>query len=97
MADYAAEVQNAVGPEIYGPIFKAGLFLVVSGFASAAITTFLISRNDSWEVLEEEFQTGKEAQLLKMEQRQLDNENKNNSDESDLINSTGRSLDDIDL
>lgn len=63
-ADYTAEIENAVGEEIYGPIFKAGLFIFVSGLVSSAVVAFIVSKSNSWEGLEEEFQRGKEAQLI---------------------------------
>lgn len=68
VGDYAAEIENAVGVEIYGPIFKAGLFLFVSGVFSSAIVAFIISRSNSWSQLSEEFDTGKQSQLINVEQ-----------------------------
>ena len=63
--DYAAEIENAVvGEEIYGPIFRAGLFLFASGLVSVAIAAFIINNSESWEGLEDEFQQGKEAQFI---------------------------------
>ncbi len=64
VGDYAAELERAVGPEIYTPIFRAGLFLFVSGIASALVAAFIISNSDSWDDIETEFQAGKEAQLI---------------------------------
>ena len=66
MADYASEIENAVGIEIYGPIFKAGLFLFVSGVFSAAVVSAIVSKADTWEALDEEFDVGKNSQLVKM-------------------------------
>ena len=45
MGDYAAEIEkNVVGEEVYGPIFKAGLFLFLSGLISAFVSAFIISK-----------------------------------------------------
>jgi hypothetical protein len=63
-ADYAAEIENAVGEEIYGPIFKAGLFIFVSGLVSAGVVAFIVSNRDSWSELDQEIGRGKEAQLI---------------------------------
>lgn len=63
-ADYAAEIENAVGEEIYGPIFKAGLFIFVSGLVSAGVVAFIVSNRDSWIDLDDELERGKEAQLI---------------------------------
>ena len=63
MGDYAGEIENAVGEEIYSPIFKAGIFLFASGIVSAIATAFIVSKSNSWESLEEEFEKGKVAQL----------------------------------
>ena len=65
--DYVTEIQNAVGIEIYTPIFKAGLFLFVSGILSAAITALIINSADTWSELAEEIQLGKESQLIPRE------------------------------
>lgn len=65
-ADYASEIENSVGSEIYGPIFKAGLFIFVSGIVSSLVVAFIVSSSNSWEALEDEFQKGKEAQFIEM-------------------------------
>lgn len=67
VGDYAAEIEGAVGSEIYGPIFKAGLFIFVSGLVSAVIAAFLISKGGSWDDLEAEFDRGKQAQLIEVD------------------------------
>lgn len=67
VGDYAVEIEKATGTEIYGPIMKAGVFLFISGFISAFIAAFIISKSNSWEGLAEEFDSGKEAQLTKIE------------------------------
>ena len=63
-ADYAAEIENAVGVEIYEPIFKAGLFIFFSGLVSSLVVAFIVSKSNTWEGLEDEFQKGKEAQFI---------------------------------
>ena len=63
-ADYAAEIENAVGVEIYEPIFKAGIFIFFSGVVSSLIVAFIVSKSNAWEGLEDEFQKGKEAQFI---------------------------------
>jgi hypothetical protein len=70
-ADYASEIENAVGEEVYGPIFKAGIFIFASGLVSAAIVAFIVSYRDSWDDLGDEIVAGKEAQLI--EQVTMDN------------------------
>lgn len=62
-ADYASEIEGSVGSEIYGPIFKAGLFIFVSGFVSAFAVAAIVTQSGTWDALEEEFQAGKESQL----------------------------------
>ena len=63
-ADYASEIENAVGEEIYGPIFKAGIFLFASGIVAAFGVAFIVSKSDSWNDLEVEFDEGKKKQLI---------------------------------
>lgn len=63
-ADYATEIESAVGEEIYGPIFKAGIFLFGSGIVAAFGVAFIVSKSDAWNELEDEFSRGKEAQLI---------------------------------
>ena len=63
-ADYASEIENAVGEEIYGPIFKAGVFLFVSGVVAAFGVAFIVSKSDSWNELQDEFDMGKQKQLI---------------------------------
>ena len=63
-ADYASEIENAVGEEIYGPIFKAGLFLFGSGIVAAFGVAFIVSKSDTWNELESEFDDGKKKQLI---------------------------------
>lgn len=58
VGDYATEIENSVGSEIYAPIFKAGLFIFISGLVSAFLAAFIVSKADSWDGLEEEFQLG---------------------------------------
>ena len=54
-ADYTAEIEMAVGTEVYGPIFKAGLFLFASGLVSAFVAAFIVSKSDSWDELEVQY------------------------------------------
>lgn len=68
VGDYAAEIEKAVGEEIYGPIFKAGIFLFFSGIVSAFVAAAIISKSNSWEELGNEFERGKEAQLIALEE-----------------------------
>jgi hypothetical protein len=63
-ADYASEIENAVGEEIFGPIFQAGIFLFVSGIVAALGVAFIVSKSDAWDDLEEEFDAGKKMQLI---------------------------------
>jgi hypothetical protein len=63
-ADYASEIENAVGEEIFGPIFQAGIFLFVSGIVAAFGVAFIVSKSDAWDDLEEEFDAGKKMQLI---------------------------------
>ena len=53
-----------MGSEIYAPIFRAGLFLVLSGFLSALVAGLIVNSTDSWDELGLEFEKGKEAQLI---------------------------------
>eukprot|EP01041_Mallomonas_annulata_P000895 gene895-1732_t len=64
VGDFAAEIEGSVGTEIYAPIFRAGLFIVFSGFISAIIAGVLVNAGDSWDELGMEFERGKEAQLI---------------------------------
>lgn len=64
VGDYASEIESAVGTEVYSPIFKAGLFLFVSGIVSAFIAAFIISKSDTWDGLNDEFERGKMSKLI---------------------------------
>lgn len=64
VADYAAEIEGSVGTEIYGPIFRAGLFLFFSGIVSAFIAAAIITKSNSFAALGEEFDLGKQSQLI---------------------------------
>lgn len=70
-ADYAAEVQETVGEEVYVPIFRAGLLLTLSGFAASFVAAFLITRTNSWDLLEDEFNEGRES-IIEREMAQSD-------------------------
>ena len=62
--DYSAEIESSVGTEVYTPIFQAGLSLFASGILAAFMAAFIISKSDSWEELGNEFERGKETQLI---------------------------------
>lgn len=80
MGDYAAEIEKAsVGEEVYAPIFRAGIFLFLSGLVSAAAAAFIISKANSWEALGQEFEDGKKDKLIFSEYEKL-NSNTNNGD-----------------
>jgi len=64
VGDFSQEIESAVGSEIYGPIFRAGLFLFVSGMVSAFIAGLIVNSADSWEELSLEVDRGKEAKLI---------------------------------
>lgn len=62
-ADYAAEIESvAVGPEIYGPIFRAGLWIFLSGIVSTFVVAVLITKDNLWGSLLENIQEGEELQ-----------------------------------
>ena len=67
VGDYAAEIENAVGEEIYSPIFKSGLLLFGSGVISAFIAAFIVSKSDAWDDLGNEFEQGKIKQLIELD------------------------------
>jgi len=62
--DYSAEIENAVGTEVYTPIFKAGLTLFASGILTAFAAAFIISKADTFGDLADEFEQGKKTQLI---------------------------------
>ena len=62
--DYSAEIEQSVGTEVYTPIFKAGLGLFASGILAAFTAAFIISKADSFGDLADEFERGKETQLI---------------------------------
>lgn len=88
-ADFATEiVESTVTDDIYGPIFKAGLFLFLSGIVSTIIAASIISKSNTWESLNAEFESGKENQLREMSQASINQEGKvetsvNQSDEQE--------------
>lgn len=71
-ADYASEIENAVGEEIYGPIFQAGIFLFLSGIVAAFGVAFIVSKSDAWDDLEEEYDAGKQKQLIVSDAEEAD-------------------------
>jgi len=76
--DYSAEIENAVGTEVYTPIFKAGLTLFASGILTAFAAAFIISKADTFGDLADEFEQGKKTQLIASSMIN-DDENKQNS------------------
>ena len=46
---------------------KAGVFIFISGFISAFLAAFIVSRSDAWDRLAQEFEDGKNAQLVEMD------------------------------
>lgn len=84
-ADFAAEiVEKSVGTEVYTPIFQAGIFLIGSGVVSCIIAVLIISKSDSWNDLELEFQKGKEKQLIDV--KDMKPNNKITENETDVGN-----------
>jgi hypothetical protein len=76
-ADFATEiVESTVTDDIYGPIFKAGLFLFLSGIVSTIIAASIVSKSNTWESLNEEFEKGKENQLMQMSEASIKEEGK---------------------
>ena len=67
VGDYAAEIEKTVGTEVYTPIFRAGLFLFISGLISAFIAAFIITKANSWDDIYAEFERGKESKLIESE------------------------------
>jgi hypothetical protein len=90
VGDYAAEIEKAVGVEIYGPIFQAGLFLFLSGFVSAAVVSIIISKSDSWTEIGKEFDRGKQSQLIDVEKSvEIQEAISQNRDEQNSVNLDG--------
>ena len=94
VGDYASEITNAVGSEIYGPIFKAGLFLIVSGIFSAGIVSTIISKSDTWNDLGDEFERGKQSQLTSMSSNSaVNNKDSERSDYNKVLSSDNEDKD----
>jgi len=89
-ADPASEIEAAVGEEIYGPIFKAGIFIFASGLVSAFIAAFIVSSSDSWDDLGAEFQEGKMKQLIddSATQAVLNQQQQKNNNDDDIVQTT---------
>ncbi len=80
VGDYAAEIEKStVGEEVYGPIFKAGLFLFLSGVISAFIAAAIVTKAGTWESLKDEFDEGKRSQYIysELENREQNKEEVN--------------------
>lgn len=54
-ADTKATVTEAVGAEVYGPIFFGGIGLFLVGVGGAAVTALLIDKSDAYERLADDF------------------------------------------
>jgi hypothetical protein len=105
-ADYSAEIEKAVGTEIYSPIFKAGLFIFVSGIVSSFIAAYIVSSSDSWNDLENEFEKGRQAQyiendiavnVLSSTEFEVETENEKVITKDVNINKSAENLQDLDI
>merc|ERR1712147_390218 len=54
-ADTKATVTEAVGAEVYGPIFFGGIGLFLVGIGGAAVTALIIDKSDAYERLADDF------------------------------------------
>ena len=97
-ADFATEiVESTVTDEIYGPIFKAGLFLFLSGIVSTIIAASIVSKANTWELLNEEFEKGKESQLIQMSEASIKEEVKIETSINQSNESEKKDVKDLDL
>ena len=67
-ADFAAQIEEAVGPEVYRPIFLYGIFLGFSGLIVCGIAALLITKFNLQEELNRQFDEGKQAQLIPLKE-----------------------------
>lgn len=63
-ADFAEQIIEKVGPEVYRPIFMSGILLGFIGIGACALLAFVIAKFDLSEQLNRQFEEGKEAQLI---------------------------------
>ena len=63
-ADFAEQIIEKVGPEVYRPIFLSGILLGFTGVIAAALAAVLVSQFNLGEELNRQFDEGKEAQLV---------------------------------
>ena len=90
VGDYAAEIEKTFGTEVYTPIFRAGLFLFISGLVSAFIAALIISKANSWDDLYAEFERGKESKLIESElspssEKKIQSEEPSSSSSSEVL------------
>ena len=98
VGDYAAEIEKStVGEEVYGPIFRAGLFLFLSGVVSEFIVAAIVTKAGTWDSLKDEFDEGKRSQFIYSE---LENGERNNGAKAELVEpkpNDANNVKDIDL
>mmetsp|Transcript_21387 Transcript_21387/g.65736 ORF Transcript_21387/g.65736 Transcript_21387/m.65736 type:complete len:157 (+) Transcript_21387:231-701(+) len=61
----SATVVEAVGSEIYGPIFAGGIALFAAGVGGALVTAIIIDQSDAYERLAEDFSAASTRDLEK--------------------------------
>ena len=97
-ADFATEiVESTVTDDIYGPIFKAGLFLFLSGIVSTIIAASIVSKSNTWESLNEEFEKGKENQLMQMSEASIKEQGKIENSVNQSNEQEKKDIKDLDL
>ncbi len=67
-ADFAAQIEEAVGPEVYRPIFLYGIFLGFSGLFVCALAALVIVKFNLQDELNRQFDEGKQAQLIPLKE-----------------------------
>ena len=98
VGDYAAEIEKStVGEEVYGPIFKAGLFLFLSGVISAFIAAAIVTKAGTWESLKDEFDEGKRSQYIYSELENREQNKEVNENPVELKPDDANNVKDIDL
>jgi hypothetical protein len=98
VGDYAEEIEKAVGPEIYLPIFQAGLFLIFSGVIAATVVAVILSNPENMAAIVEDFEEAKKSQIKDLD---IDSKIKpviENKVSNELISSIAvNELEDLDL